>query len=100
MPRRSPYARGAGVEREIERDRRLGDVVDVEMDRPERLGDVDADRADGHGVRVAVVRADVVGDRRRPADPAQLQAVHLLAGREVGERQDDDVAEAGRGDGG
>ena len=89
-----PVGGGAGVEREVDGDRRPGDVVDVEVNRPERLGDVDADGADGHRVRVAVIRADVVGDRRSPADPAQLQAVHLLAGGEVGERQDDDVAEA------
>ena len=72
----------------------VGDVVDMQMNGPERLDDVDVDGADGQRVRVVVGRADVVGHRRRSADHAELQAVHLPARREVGDRQDDDIAEA------
>ena len=89
-----PVGRRAGGERQVERDRHLDAVVDVQAHRAERLDDLDRTgptaNVCGSSPAARAWRA-IVGVA---ADHAELQGVELAARREVGHRQDHDVAEA------
>ena len=82
---------GPGPEGEVEPDG--GDAgIGPQPQLLEGPDHLDAGAPDVGGVRIAVVGSTQHAQQRRPVDPAHLDRVHDLAGREVGHGEEHDVA--------
>ena len=93
-PPAQPVRRRTGSEREVDCDGHVDAVVDVEVHGSKRLDDVDAHRPDHERVRIVSGSSGMAGHRRSAVDHPELEGIQLAPRREVGHREDDDVAEA------